>query len=178
MAKRVSKFEKVSYKQFEKDWINTYGIKEVDDNVRQEIVNIYSEIILPKRATKFSAGYDFFTPVTFKLDPGEYIKIPTGVRCTMHNNYVLQIYPRSSLGFKYMLVPMNLVPIVDSDYYYSDNEGHIFMKMKNCGDKTVTVTSGEAFCQGIFIEYGITEDDSVTNTRNGGIGSTTSGLKN
>ena len=172
MAKRVAKFEKVTYKQFEKDWMDTYGIDELDDNLRRRIESIYNGIELPKRATKFSAGYDFYAPETFILEPNKYIKIPTGIRCTMHNNYVLQIYPRSSLGFKYMLVPMNLVPIVDSDYYYSDNEGHIFMKMKNCGDKTVMVTAGDAFCQGIFVEYGITEDDNVSDVRNGGMGST------
>lgn len=173
MSKRVAKFEKVSYEQFEKDWLDTYGSSVITSNdYKNKIRDIYNNIELPKRATKFSAGYDFYTPITFKLNPGASIKIPTGIRCTMHSNYVLQIYPRSSLGFKYMLVPMNLVPIVDSDYYYSDNEGHIFMKMKNCGDKHVTVKMGDAFCQGVFVEYGITEDDNVYTTRNGGMGST------
>lgn len=177
MAKRVAKFEKVSFKQFEKDWKDTFGIPDspIGDEflvTKESIENTYNMISTPKRSTSFSAGYDFISPLSFKLLPGESIKIPTAIRCRMHNDYVLQIYPRSGLGSKYMFVPMNLVAIIDSDYYDSDNEGHIFMKMKNCGDKVIEIKKGDAFCQGIFVNYGITEDDNVYTKRNGGFGST------
>ena len=68
----------------------------------------------------------------------------------------------------------NTVGIIDSDYYNSDNEGHIFCKITNDTneDKTVSVNKGTGFCQGIFVEYGITFDDDVTDERNGGFGST------
>ena len=167
MAKRVAKFEKVSYEQFKKDWVDTFNL--TDEDVIKEI---YDNIKLPTRSTKFSAGYDFKSPISYTIKPGEYIKVPTGIRCRMDNDYVLQIYPRSSLGFKYMFVPMNLVGIIDCDYYDSDNEGHIFVKMKNCGDKDVSIKAGDSFCQGIFITYAITEDDKVETSRNGGMGST------
>ena len=140
--------------------------------IETAIKKVYDNIELPTRSTKFSAGYDFKSPIGYTIEPGEFIKIPTGIRCRMHNDHVLQIYPRSSLGTKYMFIPMNLVGIIDSDYYDSDNEGHIFMKMKNCGNKPVVIESGDGFCQGIFITYAITEDDTVETTRNGGIGST------
>lgn len=186
MAKRVAKFEKVSYEQFRKDWLETFTwadmmafgllefrLTEPDSTaIETAIKKVYDNIELPTRGTKFSAGYDFKSPICFTVKPGEYIKIPTGIRCRMNNDYVLQIYPRSSLGTKYMFIPMNLVGIVDSDYYDSDNEGHIFMKMKNCGDKSVTIESGDGCCQGIFSQYAITEDDKVEITRNGGFGST------
>jgi len=130
---------------------------------------------LPKRATKGSAGYDFYAPFTFTLKPGETIKIPTGIRAQMEENWVLKIYPRSGLGFKYRLQLNNTVGIIDSDYYYSDNEGHIFIKITNDSKdgKKVYIREGEAFAQGIFSEYGITVDDDVTDVRNGGFGSTT-----
>lgn len=186
MAKRVAKFEKVSYKQFRKDWLETFTwadmmafglipvrLTEPDpSSVETVIRKLYDSIEIPTRATKFSAGYDFKSPISFTVNSGEHIKIPTGIRCRMHNDHVLQIYPRSSLGTKYMFIPMNLVGIIDSDYYDSDNEGHIFMKMKNCGNKPVVIESGDGFCQGIFITYGITEDDKVETARNGGMGST------
>ena len=65
--------------------------------------------------------------------------------------------------------------IIDSDYYYSDNEGHIFSKITNDSNegKTVELKAGEGFMQGIFVEYGITLDDNATEIRNGGFGSTT-----
>ena len=154
---RISKFEKVSF--------NNY----------QEFGNLetYESIILPARATKGSAGYDFFAPQDFTVKPNETVKIATGIRVKIDEGWVLQIFPRSSLGFKYRLTLNNTVGIIDADYYYSDNEGHIFIKMTNCGDKELTVKKGQGFAQGIFTQFGITVDDDVTTVRNGGIGSTT-----
>ena len=88
---------------------------------------------------------------------------------------VLCLYPRSGLGFKYRLQLNNTVGIIDSDYYYSDNEGHIFAKITNDSNenKVVTIQKGTGFMQGIFVEYGITIDDDTTIVRNGGFGSTT-----
>ena len=87
---------------------------------------------------------------------------------------MLSIFPRSSLGFKYRLQLNNTVGIIDSDYFYSDNEGHMFVKMTNDSreGKTVELAAGMAFAQGIFLPYGITVDDDCTSTRNGGFGST------
>ena len=164
--KRISKFEKVSYEQFKS------GFDNVDEKIIKEY---YDGIKLPKRATKGSAGYDFFAPFDIVLAPGETIKVPTGIRCEMELNYVLKLYPRSGLGFKYRLQLNNTVGIIDSDYYYSDNEGHIFAKITNDSNenKTVSIAKGTGFMQGIFVEYGITIDDDATETRNGGFGSTT-----
>ena len=69
----------------------------------------------------------------------------------------------------------NTVGIIDSDYYHSDNEGHIFAKITNDSNegKTLSIKQGEGFIQGIFVEYGVTYDDEVTAIRNGGFGSTT-----
>jgi dUTP pyrophosphatase len=130
---------------------------------------------LPRRATRGSAGYDFFAPFSFSLPPGTTIKIPTGIRVEMEEDWVLKLYPRSGLGFKYRLQMNNTVGIIDSDYFYSDNEGHIFVKITNDSNegKTVEVKSGTGFVQGIFLEYGITVDDDTEGVRNGGFGSTT-----
>lgn len=101
--------------------------------------------------------------------------MPTGIRVWMEPQYVLQLYPRSGLGFRYRLQLNNTVGIIDSDYYYSDNEGHIFAKLTNDSKegKTVVIAQGDGFMQGIFLEYGITVDDEVEAVRNGGFGSTT-----
>lgn len=166
MAKRVAKFEKVSKEQFVKDWQHEFMGSEEWAGM------VYDRIKIPQRATKFSAGYDFYSPFDFTLQPGNTIKIPTGIRCGMNTDWVLMIYPRSSLGFKYQLGICNTIPVIDADYYFSDNEGHIFIKLVNNGDKPVHIKNGDAFAQGIFMEYGIVEDDHVEATRNGGIGST------
>lgn len=167
--KRIAQFEKVSFSEFMKGWSDSFG----DD--ADTIKTIYEDIKLPKRATKGSAGYDFFTPIDVELKPGETIKIPTGIRAKMDENWVLKLYPRSGLGFKYRLQLNNSVGIIDSDYYYSDNEGHIFVKITNDSNegRTVNIDKGDGFIQGIFLEYGITVDDDADGIRNGGFGSTT-----
>lgn len=169
--KKVAKFEKVSLEQFVQDWIDAFK----DTYTETEIVNIYDNIKLPKRATKGSAGYDFYTPINITLIPNETIKIPTGIRCFIDEDWVLKLYPRSGLGFKCRLQLNNTVGIIDSDYFYSDNEGHIMAKITNDTneDKNVIVEVGNGFMQGIFVQYGITFDDEADGIRNGGFGSTT-----
>ena len=167
--RRIAKFEKVSYEQFKKDFIDCFG--ETSENIRE----IYDEIKLPKRATTGSAGYDYYSPVDITLKPGETVKIPTGIRCRMENGWVLMNYPRSGLGFKYRLQLNNTVGVIDSDYYGSSNEGHIMSKMTNDSNegKVVEIKKGTGFMQGIFMEFGICEDDDVDAVRDGGFGSTT-----
>lgn len=171
---RIAKFEKVSYEQFKKDFLSS--IEDVEDELTDEIISkIYNSIKLPKRATKGSAGYDFFIPFNVTLEPHEEIKLPTGVRVKIEDGWVLKCYPRSGLGFKYRMQLNNTVGIIDSDYYGSDNEGHIMAKITNDSieDKTLNIEEGKGFMQGIFVQYGITVDDDVEDIRNGGFGSTT-----
>lgn len=182
MAKIVAKFEKVSFEQFRKDFIDTftadnmlkYGILpyRIDELV---IRKVWEDIELPKRETFGSAGHDFKSPITFTLKPGETLKIPTGIRVHINEDWVMKCYPRSGLGFKYRLQLNNTVGIIDRDYFYSDNEGHIFAKITNDSNegKEFTIEAGTGFMQGVFVEYGITEDDNPTKKRNGGFGSTT-----
>lgn len=163
--KKIAQFYKVSFEEFRK------AFEDMEDDTVQAM---YDEIKLPKRATQGSAGYDFFVPYDLVLKPNETAKIPTGIRAKMEVNWVLKLYPRSGLGFKYRLQLNNTVGIIDSDYYFSDNEGHIFAKITNDTneDKTIELKKYDGFMQGIFIEYGITVDDDATEVRNGGFGST------
>ena len=168
--KRVAKFHKVSKEQFESSFKSIFTKSNDSD-----IVSIYEAIKLPQRATMGSAGYDFFSPCSFSLKPGETIMLPTGIRAEIEEGWVLKLYPRSGLGFKFRLQLNNTVGIIDSDYFHSDNEGHIFAKITNDSNegKEVVVADGTGFMQGIFVEYGITFDDAASDIRNGGFGSTT-----
>ena len=167
---KIAKFQKVSETQFIQDWLDTFPA-----STAAEAAQIYDQIQLPKRATLGSAGYDFFAPQSFSLNPGESLKIPTGIRVQIAAGWVLKCYPRSGLGFKYRLQFNNTVGIIDSDYYGSDNDGHIFFKLINDSreGKTLSLAQWEGFMQGIFVEYGITVDDDADQLRNGGFGSTT-----
>ncbi len=168
--KKIAQFLKVS----EENFVNSVK-EDFPMYTEAEIRKMYEDIKLPARATRGSAGYDFYAPFDFQLSPGETIKIPTGIRVRMEENWVLHIYPRSGLGFKYRLQLNNTVGIIDSDYFNSDNEGHMFIKLTNASneEKTLEVAKGSGFAQGIFLEYGITVDDAAEGVRNGGFGSTT-----
>ena len=161
--RRIARFEKVSLSQF------TEGFE------GENAAAVYEGIKLPKRATSGSAGYDFYSPCDITLKPGETAKVATGIRAWIEEGWVLKLYPRSGLGFKFRLQLNNTVGIIDSDYYNSDNEGHIFIKITNDSNegKTVEIPAGTGFAQGIFVEYGITIDDDADGVRNGGFGSTT-----
>lgn len=166
---RIAKFEKVSLNRFIEDWTAEFSVSQ------QEAIAVYEAIQLPKRATKGSAGYDFFSPLSFELKPSQTVKIPTGIRVSIEDGWFLALFPRSGLGFKYRLQLNNTVGIIDSDYYGSDNEGHIFLKLTNDTNenKTVSIKAQEGVAQGIFIPFGLTEDDCADTVRNGGFGSTT-----
>lgn len=167
---KVAKFYKVSKEQFMGEFANQCNARS------QAMFNrIYDNIKMPKRATTGSAGYDFFAPFDIKLKPGQSIKVPTGIRAHIEDGWVLQIFPRSGLGFKYRVQLDNTVGIIDSDYYFADNEGHIMIKITNDSkeNKIVDIKKGEGFAQGIFLAYGITFDDEAEGLRTGGFGSTT-----
>lgn len=168
--KAIGKFHKVSFDQFSKDMIKTFG----NIFTKESLLNIYNGIKLPERATGGSAGYDFFCPIFSIIHKGEQIVVPTGIRCELSPGWFLGIYPRSGQGFKYGIRLANSVGIIDSDYFYSDNEGHIFIKFVNdsCIGKDIPFAPGIAIAQGIFMPYGVIKDDKVDTKRNGGFGST------
>ena len=157
-------FEKISTPQIEKD-IRKYGWAEF---VKK------SDIKLPKRATSKSAGYDIFAIRDFKLEPNKEIKLPTGIKAYMQPDEVLKIYPRSSLGFRYYARLANSTGLIDADYYGNeDNEGHIWVKIRNESGEEMAIQKGEAICQAIFQKYLLADGDSFDgNKRKGGIGST------
>ncbi|MGN0458994.1 MAG: dUTP diphosphatase [Eubacterium sp.] len=166
---RIAKFEKVSFEQFEKDWLKNFPDTE---NVR----DIYDNIKLPQRATTGSAGYDFYAPADITIKKGASTLIPTGIRSKINDGWVLSIFPRSGLGFKHRVELDNTVGIIDADYYNSSNEGHIMIKLSctaHDDEHCVTVNAGDGFSQGIFTQFGITVDDCADGVRDGGFGSTT-----
>ena len=133
----------------------------------------YDDVVLPKRNTISSAGYDFYSVISVTLKPGERKVIPTGIRVMMNNNEFLGIFIRSSLGFKYNVRMCNQVGIIDADYYgNSSNGGHIFVCLENEGDEVIEIKKGDRFVQGIITPYYLMENDNVNNKRIGGMGST------
>ncbi len=165
----IAKFEPVSRERFTEDIENAFDVNE------NTAVEIYESLKLPVRATVGSAGYDFFSPADIEIEAGQSVLIPTGIRVKMEPGWVLLLFPRSGLGFKYRFQLDNSVGVIDQDYYHAKNEGHIMAKMTNDSreGKTLSIKAGQAFMQGVFVPFGTAEEDEVTAKRILGFGSTT-----
>ena len=162
-------FEKVSKERFIEDITKEFP------HVSMDVDEIYDKIHLPVRSTYGSAGYDFRAPIPFCLQPGETIKIPTGIKVCLDRGTFLMCVPRSGLGFKYRLQLDNTVGIIDEDYYNNPgNEGHMWVKLTNDSrdGKIVQLEMGDAMFQGIILPYLIVDDDNAQGDRIGGFGST------
>jgi len=169
---RVATFEKVSFHQF-RQGAEHCNVPLLGD----KLFEAYSRIELPRRATEGSAGYDFISPFYFTLCTRETITIPTGIRVQIQPGWWLGLLPRSGHGFKFRVQLDNTLGVIDSDYYYADNEGHILVKLSNDSltGKQFRISEGDGFIQGIFQPYGITTDDQAEVRRIGGFGSTDRG---
>ena len=167
------KFEKVPFKAYLEARRNL-GCSSVGDVIEEE----WEDIKLPARSTVGSAGYDFFAPFNFTVYANDSFPkhmttttIPTGIRfVTDNSNIFLMCVPRSGLGFKNGFCLVNTIGVIDSDYQFSDNSGHIMGKFSS--DYTVDIEKGKAYMQGIIVPYLKTDDDFCSEYRNGGFGST------
>lgn len=158
-----AEFQKVKYEQFRKDCINSHYYFTTDS----------VDIIMPKRATAMSAGYDIYPPFDVPIRSDEEVTIPTGLKVKLPDGYFLMLVPRSSLGMNYGIALANTVGIIDADYYNNpSNEGHILVRLVNRGNKTCIIPQYKAICQGLIFRYETTEDDKAEAKRLGGIGST------
>ena len=159
----MRKFEIISKKQWAKDI-------SILDNPQCAII----DHLKPHRNTKYSAGYDFISPIEIIVPAHEMAKIPTGIKAAMNDDEILYIYPRSSIGFKTGIRLSNTVGIVKTDYYnIPDNEKHIIIKFFNPTDKDYQIHIGDKIAQGIFAKYLVVDDEEEIETeRSGGLGST------
>ena len=170
-------FEKVTREQWVKDMVNLYHLEPPTEENFREINQLYDGIKLPKRATKYSAGYDFYVSGDTPLPSGGSAIVPTGIRwvCDKEEdkNKVLQLYPRSGIGFRTGVRLMNTVGIIDADYWEGNNEGHIMVKLHNPMNSYMQVKDGEAIVQGVITEYHTCDDEEeIVEKRTGGMGST------
>lgn len=156
----MRKFEKISLEEFHKNYSENEDI-------------YYNNLTMPKRGSKFSAGYDISVPWDIDLPAKSSIKIPTLLKVCMEDDEVVLIDVRSSLGFKHNVRLNNTIAVIDRDYYNCEaNEGHIFIKLYNPNDYDIHFTEGERIAQAIFVKYLTTDDDNADTERNGGFGST------
>ena len=135
------------------------------------------DINLPRRNTKFAAGYDFEAAEdciipSFKKGMNPTL-IKTGIKAYMQDDEVLILANRSSNPGKKGLILANSIGVIDKDYYGNeDNDGHFYFAYFNCGDHDIEVKKGDVIGQVVFTKFLIVDNDNATGTRKGGFGST------
>lgn len=133
------------------------------------------EINLPKRSTKYSAGYDFEAAEDIIVKANSVIPtfIKTGIKAYMKEGEVLYLFNRSSNPKKRGLVLANSVGVIDKDYFENeDNDGHIMFAFFNIKNEDVLIKKGERIGQGVFMKFKLADGDEAEGTREGGFGST------
>lgn len=124
-------------------------------------------LTLPTRSTEGSCGYDFHSPSYYLIKPGQTVRIPLCVRVVdMPKDVALFIYNRSGLSLIEGLALDNGVGVIDSDYH-----GGIWYQATNHGKETISIWLNDRICQGVFQRV-VLMDDTPTNKRCGGLGST------
>ena len=126
----------------------------------------YLYVKLPTRATKGSAGYDIYLPRSLAFPAKSLVIVDTGIKVKIPEGFVMNLYPRSSIGIKKQLMLANTVGIIDSDFHDT-----IKLAIYNYGTETVTLKANERIAQAVTTFY-ITDGKKVHTARNGGIGST------
>lgn len=124
--------------------------------------------LMPVRATKYSAGYDFIAPSDYVVPAHGTCLIETEVSVKLDTDKVLLLFVRSSYGFKYGVTLANGTGVIDSDFYPNTMK----CKLKNDSDKDLIIHKGDHYMQGIIVQYFKTENDDTTIERKSGIGST------
>lgn len=165
----IATFEKVSFEQYLKDRERIDNPDVADEEWVSKMRDEYELIKLPYRATEGSAGYDFYAPADVVINESP-VTIPTGIRCKIDHGMFLGIVPRSSLGFKYGMRLQNTLGIIDEDYAFADNEGHIMVRLTS--QDAFKLKAGDRFVQGIFFPYGTATNGNGDSKRTGGMGST------
>jgi dUTP pyrophosphatase len=166
--KNIASFEKVSFDEYKKARKLMFSVE--NELTEDEMFDEWLAIKLPERSTSGSAGYDFCIPMKYEVQAEKSVLFPTGIRAKIDEGWVLMLFPRSGLGTKYGMGLDNTVGIIDSDYYYADNEGHIMAKIHV--SKPLKLEEGTRFIQGVFVPFGTADKEEVTTERHGGLGST------
>lgn len=130
----------------------------------------------PSRGTDKSAGIDFYIPndfITTILLPGESIKIPSGIKVSIPENYVMIAFNKSGIALSGLTVG---ACVIDEDY-----QGEIHIHLINHTNFNIDIIAGKKITQFILLpvlydSIEVVDDDLLfltkTDRGSGGFGST------
>lgn len=135
-----------------------------------KIKKLHTDAIIPKYAHEGDAGMDVYS-VGFQVKD-KYVEYETGLSFELPENYVMLVFPRSSITDK-DLIMKNCVGVLDSGF-----RGELKLRFKKDGENIYS--NGEKIAQIIILPYPSIEFQEVdelseSSRGKGGFGST--GLK-
>lgn len=130
---------------------------------------------LPTYGTTYADCFDFYLPDDWYclLDPGEVVKVFTGLIAIIPDSKSLHIYARSGLSINHGIVLANGTGIIDQDY-----RNELIIALRNVGDSPVKLEGGNRIAQGrLWDSYQVDISEyfgevELVGNRVGGLGST------
>ena len=142
--------------------------------MKLKIKQVRDGAVIPQRATAESAGLDLSAHLDqpCEINPGQIVKIPTGIAIAFEKGTVGLVYPRSGLASKYGITLANCVGVIDSDY-----RGEILVPVTNHSTEPFTIQNGDRIAQLVVSpillpEIEVMEELDETERGSGGFGST------
>jgi dUTP pyrophosphatase len=97
----------------------------------------------PYKGNRWDGGWDLRSNnPDITIEPGQKVKMYTGVKMEIPVRHIGMVVPRSGLGSKYRVGLANTVGIIDSDY-----RGEIIVNLVNNGEEPLTIKQFDRFCQ-------------------------------
>lgn len=146
-----------------------------------EIKLLSSTAKIPTRGSEYAAGFDLYADSveninssdgwSLQINPGETVKVNTGISIALPDGTFGGIYPRSGLATKQGLAPANKVGVVDEDY-----RGPVIVALYNHSNFPQIIHQGDRVAQLIIQPYvweplQAVEELSITGRGDGGFGS-------
>lgn len=127
-------------------------------------VALVRDVKLPERGTSKSAGIDFFVPNDFSeiiLRPGKDVLIPSGVKASIPENYMLMGADKSGVvsskgavikcGRKPKAGAFNSIIVLGAKIVDEDYQGEIHIHLVNVGIESVIIKPGMKIAQFILV---------------------------
>ena len=105
---------------------------------------------MPARATKHSAGYDIYSPISVTIQPKTMEMIWTNIKAQFNSDEVLLLCVTSGMGKNGIMVA-NTIGVIDCDYYGNvSNDGNLGFRLYNFSDEPYKIEVGDKIGQGIL----------------------------
>ena len=140
-----------------------------------KVYRMSTDAILPSRQSDEAAGYDLHTLEDFTILPGQKYVARTGIVVQPPPGLHTEVMLRSGMAYKYNIILINSVGLIDRDYAGPDDEIKVMLYKLPIPDGPTKFTKGDRIAQLVFCRTAlgkIVEVKEAPKSNRGGLGST------